>query len=47
MASKNHKLHGVPIPREKGQFWGKGSPIAKYRIFCRALCKSVKKRRRY
>ena len=22
---------GVPIPHEKGQFWGKGSPIIKYR----------------
>jgi len=33
MAPKNHKLNGVPIPYEKGQFWGKGSPVLKYRVF--------------
>jgi len=27
---RNHKLDGVQIPHEKGQFWGKGSPIVVY-----------------
>jgi len=31
--SRNHELDGVQIPHEKGQFWGKGSPIVKYRNF--------------
>jgi len=30
---RNHELDGVQIPHEKGQFWGKGSPIVKYRDF--------------
>jgi len=30
---RNHELHGVQIPHEKGQFWRKGSPIVKYRDF--------------
>jgi len=30
---KNHELDGVQIPHEKRQFWGKGSPIVKYRDF--------------
>jgi len=30
---RNHKLDGVPIPHEKRQFWGKGSPTVKYRDF--------------
>ena len=31
--SRNHELDGGPDPHEKGQFWGKGSPIVKYRVF--------------
>jgi len=29
----NHKLDGVPILHEKGQFWRKGSPTVSYRDF--------------
>jgi len=29
----NHVLEWVQIPRGKGQFWGKGSPIVKYKDF--------------
>ena len=32
-ASRNHAKDGVPIPHDNGQFWGKGSPIVKYRHF--------------
>jgi len=31
--SRNYELDGVQVPHEKGQFWGKGSPIVKYRDF--------------
>jgi len=30
---RNHELDGVQIPHKKGQFWGKGSSIVKYRDF--------------
>jgi len=33
MGPRNHVLHGDQIPRGKGQFWWKGSPIVKYRDF--------------
>ena len=29
----NHESDGVQIPHEKGQFWGKGSPVIKCRDF--------------
>ena len=30
---RNHESDGVQFPHDKGQFWGKGSPIEKYRDF--------------
>jgi len=30
---RNHELHGLQIPHDKGQFWGKGPLIVKYRDF--------------
>jgi len=33
MGPRNHVLYGVHIPHGKGQFWGKGAPIVKYRDF--------------
>jgi len=33
MAPRNHVLDGVQMPNGKGQFWGKGAPIVKYRDF--------------
>ena len=33
MGLRNRVLDGVQIPRGKGQFWGKGAPIVKYRDF--------------
>jgi len=30
---RHHKLDGSPDPPWKGQFWGKGAPIVKYRDF--------------
>jgi len=33
MVPKNHKLDGVPIAHENGQFLGKRLPIVKYRDF--------------
>jgi len=33
MGPGNRVLDGVQIPHEKVQFWGKGSPIVKYRDF--------------
>ena len=31
MGPRNRVLHGVQIPSGKGQFWGKGAPIVKFR----------------
>jgi len=33
MGPRNRVLHGVQIPHGKWQFWGKGSPIVKYKDF--------------
>jgi len=31
--SRNHELDGGPDPPREGQYWGKESPIVKYRDF--------------
>jgi len=33
MGPGNHVLDRVQSPIEKGQFWGKGSPVVNYRDF--------------